>query len=243
MITFLRQASGSILMRVFLAVVMVAVALGLGISNFFIRNAAKHPVAHVGSDYISANDFLQELENKKQSLKQHFGRPITDQEALGLGLVNRTLSELITRELITQEAERLGIVASDEQMSKHMHEDPNFKDTTGKFSVERFSEFLSKSRISERQYLADLRKVITRGMLAGVVDGQLRTVPVEFAEPMFRYMNEERDVQVITVDIDALPNVARPNDATLKEFYEKHVEAMAKQSCEFFGGPVTLDAF
>ena len=211
-------------MRVFLAVVMVAVALGLGLSNFFIRNAAKHPVAHVGSDYISATDFLQELENKKQSMKQHFGRPITDQEALGLGLVNRTLSELITRELITQETDRLGIVASDEQLSKHMHEDPNFKDTTGKFSAERFAEFLSKSRLSERKYLDDLRKVISRGMLAGVVDGQLRSVPKEFAEPMFRYMKEERDVEVITVEIDSIPNVAKPEGAQLKEFYEKHVE-------------------
>jgi hypothetical protein len=90
-ITFLRQASSSILMRILLAVVMVAVALSLGISNFFIRNAAKHPVAHVGSGYISANDFLMELENKKAQLKQHFGRPITDHEALSLGIVNRLL--------------------------------------------------------------------------------------------------------------------------------------------------------
>lgn len=224
MITFLRQASGSILMRVFLALVMVAVALGLGLSNFFVRNAAKHPVAHVGSDYISANDFLQELEHKKQSFKQRVGRPITDQEALGLGLVNQTLSELITRELITQEADRLGIVASDEQLSKHMHEDPNFKDTTGKYSPDRFAEFLSKSHLSARKYDEDLRKVISRGMLAAVVAGQLRSVPKAFAEPMYRYMNEERDVEVITVEIDALPNVAKPDEAKLKEFYEKHVQ-------------------
>jgi peptidyl-prolyl cis-trans isomerase D len=223
-ITFLRQASNTILMRILLAVVMVAVALSLGVTNFFIRNAAKHPVAHVGSDYISANDFLQELENKKQSLKQYFGRPVTDQEALGLGLVNRTLSELITRELITQESERLGIVASDEQLSRHMNEDPNFKDAQGKFSTQRFSEFLSKSRLSERKYLDDLRKVISRGMLAGVVDGQIRNVPKVFAEPMFRYLNEERDIEVITVEIDAIPDLPKPEEATLKEFYEKHVQ-------------------
>ncbi len=211
-------------MRVFLALVMVAVGLGLGLSNFFVRNAAKHPVAHVGSDYISANDFLQELENKKQSFKQRIGRPITDQEALGLGLVNQTLSELITRELMTQEADRLGIVASDEQLSKHMQEDPNFKDTTGKYSPDRFAEFISKSRLSARKYDGDLRKVISRGMLAGVVTGQMHTVPKAFAEPMYRYMKEERDVEVITVEFDALPNVAKPDEATLKEFYEKHVQ-------------------
>jgi peptidyl-prolyl cis-trans isomerase D len=211
-------------MRVFLALVMVAVGLGLGLSNFFVRNAAKHPVAHVGSDYISANDFLQELENKKQSFKQRIGRPITDQEALGLGLVNQTLSELITRELMTQEADRLGIVASDEQLSKHMQEDPNFKDTTGKYSPDRFAEFISKSRLSARKYDEDLRKVISRGMLAGVVTGQMHTVPKAFAEPMYRYMKEERDVEVITVEFDALPNVAKPDEATLKEFYEKHVQ-------------------
>lgn len=224
MITFLRQASNSILMRIFLAVVMVAVGLSVGVSNFFMRNAAKHPVAQVGPDYVSANDFLQELENKKQSLKQYFGRSITDQEALGLGLVNRTLSELITRELITQESDRLGIVASDEQLSRHMNEDQNFKDSQGKFSTPRFTEFLSKARLSERKYLDDLRKVISRGMLAGVVDGQIRNVPKAFAEPMFRYLNEERDIEVITVEVDAIPDLPKPEEATLKEFYEKHVQ-------------------
>jgi peptidyl-prolyl cis-trans isomerase D len=203
---------------------MVAVALSLGISNIFIRNAEKHPVAHVGSDYISANDFLSELEHKKEQLKPHFGRPITDQEALGLGLVNQTLSALITRELITQEAKRLGIVASDEQLSRHMSEDPNFKDQQGKFNTQRFTEFLSKSRLSERKYLDDLRNVISRGMLAGVIDGQIQHVPNAFAEPMFRYLNEERDIEIITVKIDAIADLPKPAESTLKEFYEKHAQ-------------------
>lgn len=224
MITFLRQASNSILMRILSAIVMVAVALSLGISNFFIRNASKHPVAHIGSGYISANDFLIELENKKAQLKQHFGRHITDHEALSLGIVNRTLSELITKELITQEADRIGIMASDEQLSKHMNEDSSFKDTTGKFSRQLLADFLNKSRLSERKYLDNLRNVISRGMLARVIDGQIRNVPKEFAQPMFSYLNEARDIEVITVEIDKLPDLAKPEDAKLKEFYDKHVQ-------------------
>lgn len=222
MITFLRRTSNSILMRILLAIVMVAVALSLGISNFFIRNAAKHPVAHVGSGYISANDFLMELENKKAQLKQRFGRQLTDNEALRLGIVNQTLSELITKELLTLEADRLGIVASDEQLSKHLHEENSFRDSSGKFSRQLFSEFLSKSRISERKYLDDLRNVLNRGMLARVIEGQIRHVPKEFAQPMFQYLNEARDVEVISIDIDKLPDLAKPDDSKLKEFYAKY---------------------
>lgn len=211
-------------MRILLAVVMVAVALSLGISNFFIRNASKHPVAHVGSSYISANDFLLELENKKAQLKQRFGRLLTDQEVLSLGIVNHTLSELITKELITLEADRVGIVASDEQLSKHLHDEGSFRDSTGKFSRQLFSEFLSKSRISERKYLDDLRNVLNRGMLASVIDGQIRHVPKEFAQPMFQYLNEARDIEVVTIDIDKLPDVALPEDPKLKEFYDKYLK-------------------
>lgn len=224
MIPFLRQASGSILMRIFLAVVMVAVALSLGISNFFIRNAAKHPVAQVGSSHIPAEDFINELEHKKQSLNKYFGRPITDQEALGLGLVNRTLSELITRELMTQETMRVGIVASDEQLSKQMTENPAFKDTSGKFNAQMFADYLSKARLSERKYLDDLRLTLSRGMLAGTMDAQLKHIPKAFAEPMFRYLNEERDIEVITVDVNKLPDAPKPDEATLKQFYDQHVQ-------------------
>lgn len=224
MITFLRQASSSILMRILLAVVMVAVALSLGVSNFFIRNAAKHPVAHVGTGYISATDFLMELENKKVYLKKHFGRQLTDQEALSLGIVNQTMSELITKELLTLEADRLGIVASDEQLSKHLHEEGAFSDTTGKFSRQLFSEFLSKSRLSERKYLDDLRNVQNRGMLASVINGQILHVPKEFAQPMFQYLNEARDIEVVTIDIEKLPDLAQPDESKLKEFYDKYVK-------------------
>ncbi len=126
--------------------------------------------------------------------------------------------------MITQESDRLGIVASDEQLSRHLNEDQNFKDQQGKFSAQRFTEFLSKARLSERKYLDDLRKMISRGMLAGVVDGQIRNIPKAFAEPMFKYLNEERDIEVITVEIDAIPDLPKPKEATLKEFYEKHVQ-------------------
>jgi peptidyl-prolyl cis-trans isomerase D len=211
-------------MRILLAVVMVAVALSLGISNFFIRNAAKHPVAYVGSGNVTAEDFMHELENKKQSLSKYFGRPVTNQEALGLGIVNRTLSELITRELITLEATRVGIVASDEQLSKHLSKIPEFKDRAGKFSSQKFSDYLSKAHLSERKYLDDLRSTLNRGMLAGTMDTQIRHVPKAFAEPMFRYLNEARDIEVVTVDINQLSDLPKPDAATLKKFYDEHLQ-------------------
>ncbi|MCP5322501.1 MAG: SurA N-terminal domain-containing protein [Candidatus Paracaedibacteraceae bacterium] len=224
MITFLRQASSSILMRIVLATVVAALVLTLGISSFFIKNASKQPVAHVGSNIIAAADFAYELENKKHALKKHFGRPLSDQEALGLGLVNRTLSELITRELITQETDRVGIVASDEQLSKYMSEMPVFQDSTGKFSSQKFADYLNKTHTSERKYLDELRKQLSRGMLAGSLDAQLTRVPKIFTAPMFKYLNEERDVEVITVEVDKLPDLPKPEESVLKEFYEKHVQ-------------------
>lgn len=224
MIPFLRKASGSILMRVLLAVVVLALALSLGISSFFVRNAAKHPVAHVGSIPIPAEDFMNDLETKKQSLNKYFGRPITDQEALGLGLVNRTLSELITKELMTQETSRIGVVASDEQLSRQMAENPAFKDTSGKFNPQLFADYLSKTHLSERKYLDSLRQALSRGMLAGTMDAQLKRIPKAFAEPMFRYLNEERDIEIITVDANKLPDAPKPDEGTLKQFYNQHVQ-------------------
>lgn len=224
MIPFLRQASSSILMRILLAVIVIALALSLGISTFFTNNASKRPVAKVGSSMITAVDFAQELENKKHALKQHFGRALTDQEALGVGLVNKTLSELITRELITQEAMRIGIMASDEQLSKQLTENPQFKDANGKFNPKMFADYLGKTHSSERKYLEDLRHQISRGMLANVMDTQLHRTPKAFSEPMFRYLNEELDIEVISIEIDKLPNFSKPDTAILKQFYDQHTQ-------------------
>ncbi len=221
-------------MRILLAVVMVAVALSLGVSNFFTSNKAKRPVAHVGSTVIPAIDFLQALEQKKDSMKQYFGRTITDQEALGLGIVSRTVSELITRELVTQEAERIGIIASEEQITKAIQKDPNFKDAQGKFSKERFAEHLSKSRLSESKYVEELRTQLGRAMLAGSLDSQLQYSPKAFSEPMYRYLKQEQDIQIVSINIDKLPDVSEPDTTKLKEFYNKHTSAFKVNEARSF---------
>lgn len=220
----MRQASGSILMRIFLALVIVAVVLTMGISSFFSSNPGKRSVAKVGSHHVTANEFLQDLEQKKQKLKQYFGRPLTQAEAMGLGLVSRSLSELITKALITQEADRVGIVASEDMTSHNIKNNPMFKDQTGKFSRERLSTYLARTRQSENQYLKDLNEQMSRGMLAGAINNQTIRPSKAFLQPMYRHLNETHDIQVLTIKVDALPNAAAPNDDTLKSFYDKHTQ-------------------
>jgi peptidyl-prolyl cis-trans isomerase D len=59
-------------------------------------------------------------------------------------------------------------------------------------------------------------------MLAGSLDQQLRHVPKVFMEPMFRYLNEERDIEVITVDFQAISDLPQPSDSELEAFYTQH---------------------
>lgn len=222
MIPFLRQASSSIFMRLLLALVVVAVVLTMGISSFFSSNPAKRSVAKVGSYHVTAIEFLQDLEQKKQHLKQYFGRALTQEEAMALGLVNKSVSELITKALITQEADRLGIAASDDMISKSINNSPKFKDQTGKFNRERLTGYLAQTHQSEHQYLKDLNEQMSRGMLASAIDSQVTRVPKAFLTPMYRHINEMHDIEIFTINVDSLPTTAAPEDAKLKEFYTKH---------------------
>lgn len=224
MITKLRSVSNSFIMRVFLAVVLLAVALSVGITNFFIIDPAKRPVAHVGDVTIPADQFYMELNKKKEILKEHYGRLITDQEALGLGFAHRTVAELITRELFRQEAHRLGILASDEMVSKYIHSSPLFLDYQGKFDTHKFREYLSMNRLTERKFLEEVRDQLSRGLLVEAVSDSLSSIPRSYLDPLLVHAYTPRDLEIVSISIPSMQKPANASEDELKAFYDKHLD-------------------
>jgi peptidyl-prolyl cis-trans isomerase D len=203
---------------------MLSVALSLGITNFFVTDSAKRPIAYVGDGIIPADEFYTELAKKKEILKQHYGRIMTDQEALGLGLVQRIVAELITKELLKNEAGRVGIIASDALLAEKIQNSSLFQGPQGDFQEHRFREFLNMNRLTERRYLDETRHQISRNLLVDTFSNSFSVVSSVFSEPLFNYMNAPRDLEIVTVNVDKMPSPAAPSESALLAFYNKHME-------------------
>ena len=85
---------------------------------------------------------------------------------LGIG---RQVVELIRNKLLAQEAGRLGMTISDEEVREKIKELPYFKDKGGKFDVERYRNILSANRYSPSTFEDMIRNDLLRSHVADLV--------------------------------------------------------------------------
>src|SRR5262249_17252664 len=136
-------------------------------------------------------------------------------------IIDNVLDALIERSLLDQEAARLGLVVSDEVIRNSITNNPKFRTTDGHFDRALFNATLAENRFSEEQFVTLLRHEIPRSDLQqAVVLGA--TAPQLMVDLLFRYRNEKRVADIVTLLNDEAGDVGQPSEADLTVFYDGH---------------------
>src|SRR6201990_786889 len=135
MLRGLRKASSNWIGKAIMAVVMgvLIVSFGIwGIADIF-RGFGQSTLAKVGHTEISLNDFRQIYTDRLQQIGRQFGRPLTPDQARAFGLDRHVLPQTIAEAALDEEARRLGLGVSDDEIRRMITNDPNFKGAAGNF--------------------------------------------------------------------------------------------------------------
>src|SRR4051794_37110735 len=141
MLRGIRKASSNWLGKAVMAVVMgvLIVSFGVwGIADIF-RGFGQSTLVKVGRTEISTEAFRQIYTDKLQQFSRQFGRPITQEQARLFGLDRQVLQQTIAEAPLDEEARRIGLVQSDADTVRMVHNDPNFKGIGGQFDPSRFA--------------------------------------------------------------------------------------------------------
>jgi peptidyl-prolyl cis-trans isomerase D len=130
-------------------------------------------VAKVGGDVITADEFNRvyqnAYENYKQLLKDQFN------ESFAKGLKSQALQELIVGRLLVQEAERVGLRISDEELQAVIMKMPSFA-RDGKFDRKIYDRILDQVNMKPAAFEAGQREFMLRQKLERLVkDGVVVT--------------------------------------------------------------------
>src|SRR6201999_672046 len=140
MLRGMRKASSNWVGKTIMAVVMgvLIISFGIwGIADIF-RGFGQSTVAKVGRTEISLNEFRQIYTDRLQQIGRQFGRPLTPDQARAFGLDRQILQQTIADAALDEDAHRLGLGQSDEEIRRTIMNDPNFKSVDGKFDPVRF---------------------------------------------------------------------------------------------------------
>lgn len=219
----MRKASSNWLGKTIMAVVMgvLIISFGIwGIADIF-RGFGQSTVAKVGRTEISLNEFRQIYTDRLQQISRQFGRPLTPDQARAFGLDRQVLQQTIAEAALDEEARRLGLGQSDEQIRQVIMNDRNFKGVGGNFDANRFQAVIRNFGYTEQRYVAEQRKVSLRRQITGTIGAGLEP-PKAMIDALTRYQNEQRSIEFVRLDTAQAGQIDPPSPEALASYFEDH---------------------
>ncbi|WP_407119179.1 SurA N-terminal domain-containing protein [Bradyrhizobium sp. LMG 9283] len=223
MLRGMRKASSNWLGKTIMAVVMgvLIVSFGIwGIADIF-RGFGQSTVARIGSTEISLNEFRQIYTDRLQQISRQFGRPLTPDQARAFGLDRQVLQQTIAEAALDEEARRLGLGQSDDQIRQVIMNDPNFKGVGGNFDANRFQAVIRNFGYTEQRYVAEQRKVSLRRQITGTIGAGIEP-PKAMIDVLTRYQNEQRTIEFVKLDAAQAGTIDAPSPEALATYFEDH---------------------
>jgi peptidyl-prolyl cis-trans isomerase D len=170
-------------------------------------------VAKVGSDHITVADLARIRENYAQMFGARFN-------LAQLGGYRRFLDGLIGKLVISHEAQRLGLGASDAELADRIRK--QFSDASGQFvGFDRYKESVTARYGDIEKFEEDIRDEIAQEKLRAFVTTSINVSDAEVEEE-YKRRNTTFDVAYIAVAADKLAEKIQPSDDELRSYFESH---------------------
>lgn len=223
MLQSMRASAQGWLGRVVMAILMGFIILSFaiwGIGDIF-RGFGTNTLAQVGGVEIGADTFRNAYQSELQRLQRLERRNITNEEARQYGIDRQVLSRLVGQAVLDDQARRLGLAISDEDIKKAIINDENFKGMTGHFDRQLFDAFLRDEGFTEKTFIQQQRGVYVRRQIADAVTAGVQ-LPTALLEAMFRFQMETRSADYILLPSSSAGALPSPSDKELEAYFESN---------------------
>lgn len=192
-----------------------------GIDSYFQSSDGGNPVATVGGQPITQQEFAQALQERQNYLQRLVGNRVDPALLDSPELRYSVLDGIIRQRLLVNQAVRTGVLVSDDQLQQVISEQPAFQEG-GKFSHARYVEILKRQGTSEIGFENSLRRDL---MLQRLNGAYLATsiVPNSVAQRLLRINAQQREVSQNTLEAERFIAQIKIEDGAAKNYYDGHV--------------------
>jgi peptidyl-prolyl cis-trans isomerase D len=197
------------------AIVIVFIFWGMGSR----RAAQVNELAEVYGEAIPMATYFQYANMMER--KARFRRNLTEEDYKALR--EGAKSSLIRLVLLDKAAQRMGLTVSDAEVQAAIIRDPAFQ-RDGVFDPRIYDYFIGRGRNREAakvMYENWLRKQLLAAKALDTIASFAKVSDLEL-ENYFRLVKEAVDVDYLVINPDSFVAKAKPTDAELKEYFQKH---------------------
>jgi len=185
---------------------------------------ASGPVAAtVNGAMISSQAYQTYLSNLYDQLQGLYGSNIPEALLKQFNLEEKSLNDLIDRELMRQEAERRDIEVSRQEVVDSIAAIPYFQEN-GSFSKDRYVAILQAQRISPEEFEQDQRQALRIEKLTEQVQSDIVLSPADI-EDEYRRRNDKRRLEVLRFEPASFEKKVEVTTEALEGYYAEHRES------------------
>jgi peptidyl-prolyl cis-trans isomerase D len=246
MLDFLRKKKRSWIITILLGLIIVVFIAFYGGSQQ--PTGVTSHVAEVNGESISQREFIVHYQRTVERYREMFKGSFTPELLKNLNIKQSLLEEMIEARLVLQEARRLGLSATDEELMNAIAQVPEFH-VNGRFNKERYIQLLRANRLTPAQFEEDQRKQLTIQRLLGVLADAAHVTEAEVRE-RYRFEQEKINLQFIRFSVSDNLSEVKITDEDVQKFYDRNKESLKEPlkvqveyipySFEQFSGPVQL---
>ncbi|MBL4759979.1 MAG: peptidylprolyl isomerase [Mariprofundaceae bacterium] len=201
----------------------IALSFGLwGIGDYFTGSRVAY-VAEVDGKPISDQSFSQTYERQLNSYRAMLGQQFSKTLVEQLGVKDNTLQTMINRQLMLDEASRMGLVASDTALLAYVQNNPTFQQA-GSFDPQRYHTFTRNMGFATtRDYEDDTRvNLMIDALQKAIVD----SAQVNDAEIRGQFEREfaQRTIAAVFIEPKDLIKNIKIDDAAARAWYDSHTQ-------------------
>ncbi|MGA9526318.1 MAG: SurA N-terminal domain-containing protein [Myxococcaceae bacterium] len=200
--------------------------------------------AVVNGEEIPVQAFAETWARQMNFLRAQ-GQPITEELARQFGMPKQVLDQMVDAELLAQAAEKHGIVPSDEELAKLIHQNPDFQ-KDGRFDVDTYRQMLRDYyRKTDVQYETELRRQLAAQMMLETV---ANSAAVSDDEVKARFQKEGNRANVTyvrftpTMFVDQVKDPTPEELASYKQAKAKEIEASYNANKYLYSQPAQVRA-
>ncbi len=220
MLELIRQRAQSWGVRILFGLIIVVFVLYFGTGTM--RRAGKsNAIAYVGEQAITGQEF--ELASKRAYENLRRQNPDMSRDDLKrIHFREQVLNQMINTALVEQEAARLGLAVSPDEVRAAIAGVAAFQ-TDQRFNPDRYKAVLRQAQTSPGEFEADITRQILMDKVRRTLNLGVATSEAE-ARAAFNFAREQLVLDYLLFGWKEFADGVKPTDAELKEFYDANQE-------------------
>ena len=194
-----------------------------GIDSYFTGRDVGQVVARVGDYAVTQDEFTRALRDQQEGIRRMTKGKVDPATLDTPELRKATLEVLVQRRLMLDRAVRSGVTIPDARLKSMIGEMPGFRDASGKFSFQRYQEFLRSEGMTPVMFEQRLRQGLAiQAYSSGY--GATSFTPRSVVEQVARLTDQQREVSQFAVEIDRYLGQVKPDPGAAKVYYDSNPE-------------------